>query len=265
MLGGLPGIFAITPRSILLAFCFIASAAAEDAASASATNSPTATAQGWQFETEAYVWGPTLGGDTATGDDIDIGFDDIVDNLNFGLMGYGVARKGKLSFLFDAIYLDLETEDRASGNLVGIPLSADLDAELQGVIAAVGVGYNVLSGDMTQLDIIGGGQYFWLDADFDLKVNGLERKFSDSDHVFDGIVGFRGRTDLTDRLHLVYVATGGTGDSDYTWQVWGTLNYRLGAVDLAAGYRYLKWNFDDNRAFQDLNVHGPLIGAKIRF
>lgn len=222
-------------------------------------------ADGWHFEAEAYLWGAALGGDTARGDDVDIGFNDIVDNLNYGLMGYGVARKGNYSLLFDTIYLNLETDESTTGNLVGIPLSIDVDVELQGVITAVGVGYNLLERETTQLDIFGGGQYFWLQSELDFEVNDQEQKFSDSDHVFDGIIGVRGTTNLSDRIYAIYLASGGAGDSDYTWQVWGTLNYRLGIVDLAAGYRYLSWNFDDNRAFQDLNVHGPILGAKIRF
>jgi hypothetical protein len=49
----------------------------------------------WTFGGEAYFWGASIGGTSAAGDDIDIPFSDILDNLNIGLMTLVVARKNK--------------------------------------------------------------------------------------------------------------------------------------------------------------------------
>lgn len=219
----------------------------------------------WTFGGEAYFWGATIGGTSAAGDDIDIPFSDILDNLNIGLMTLVVARKNKLSLFADVIYLDLETTDRTTGNIIGVPIKIKADVELQGVITTVGAGYAVLETDSTRLDALVGARYLWLKTDITFDVGPAKEKFSDSGHTIDGVVGLRGKTDLNENWFLSYYLDVGTGESDYTWQAWGSINYRFERFDLAVGYRYLEWNFGDNDAFDDLNIHGPVIGAKFTF
>ena len=256
---------------VLLASYMAGAANAQEAQEdgTSATAEPTEAAgsvgNGWVFEGEVYFWGASIGGTSAEGDDIDIPFSDIIDSLNYGLMGGVVARKNKWSLLADAIYLDLETTDGTTGNIVGVPIRVEADVELQGFIGNAGVGYAVLETDDTKLDVVGGARYLWLETDITFDVGPADAKFSDSGHTIDGIVGLRGRTDLNEDWFLSYYFDVGTGESDYTWQAWGSINYSFERFDLAVGYRYLEWNFDDSDAFDDLNIHGPLIGAKFRF
>ena len=57
----------------------------------------------------------------------------------------------------------------------------------------------------------------------------------------------------------------GTGDTDLTWQALAGIGYRFDRFDMVAGYRYLKWEFDDNSALDNLDISGPMVGGKFRF
>ncbi len=43
-------------------------------------------------------------------------------------------------------------------------------------------------------------------------------------------------------------------------------SYAFKSVEVLAGYRYLDWEFeDDDPVFNDLNLGGPMVGARWRF
>ena len=59
--------------------------------------------------------------------------------------------------------------------------------------------------------------------------------------------------------------TGGTGESDLTWQASGDIGYRYKQMDSVVAYRYLSWELKDNKIFDDYSMHGPLAGIRFRF
>ncbi|MGB5613095.1 MAG: hypothetical protein WBM67_10610, partial [Sedimenticolaceae bacterium] len=63
--------------------------------------------ESWQFDGAVYLWGAGIGGTSAAGDDIDISFSDLIDNLDMAFMGSLEARKDKWTLLADVIYLDV--------------------------------------------------------------------------------------------------------------------------------------------------------------
>ena len=79
----------------------------------------TSSSQDWKFSGNLYLWAVSIGGETSAGDDIDIGFDDVWDNLNVALMGWGAARKGNWVIFTDIQYAVLEGDDRTTADLVG--------------------------------------------------------------------------------------------------------------------------------------------------
>ena len=106
----------------------------------------------------------------------------------------------------------------------------------------------------------------WLDADLDFRVNSLDLNASDSSTNLDAIAGVRGKFDLSDNWYLVGYGDLGTGQSDFTWQAWGTINYRWDPVTITAGYRYMSWDFDsDADLLSELDLHGPIAGVKFNF
>ena len=219
----------------------------------------------WQYFGEVYLWGAAIGGESAAGDDIDISFSDIMDNLDLGIMAALGARKGKWTLLTDAIYLDLESEESSTANLIGIPVKADLDVELRGWIVTAAGGYNLVETDGYRLDLLAGARYLWLDLDLKFDLGTKKVPFSESEGYLDAIVGVRGKSEFAQKWALVYHLDAGTGDTDFSWQALGAVNYRFDKVDAVFGYRYLEWNFDDDKAFNDLDISGPFVGVKVQF
>ena len=187
------------------------------------------------------------------------------------LMGLLEARKDKWTLLADVIYLNVSGDQTSTANLINRPVTAKLDVGLKGWIVTAAGSYAIKETDSSRLDLLAGGRYLYMDADLDFRVSAVgpfgpwREKVSESGHVLDGIVGLRGRTSLSDKWYLTYHADIGAGDSDLTWQALVGLNYRFSKVDAAFGYRYLKWEFDDNDTFDDLDLSGPYAGARFSF
>ena len=220
---------------------------------------------GWEFGAQAYVWGASIGGTSAAGDDIDISFSDIIDNLDFALMDILAAGKDKWSLFADMIYLNVEDDQNSTAKIVGIPVKTDVNVQLEGFVSTLGGAYRFMETSATSLNVLAGARYLWLEVDLEARLGNRTRDFSDSGHVWDGIVGLRGKTNLNDKWYLHYYADVGTGDSDLTWQALAGINYRFKRVDAVLGYRYLDWDFDDNEVLDDLNLSGPFAGVKFRF
>lgn len=213
-------------------------------------------ADGWEWGADAYFWGASLGGETTAGDKIDIGIDKIVKDLNIGFMGLIEARRGPVSLFADGIYLNLEDS---------VHSTAIAKVNLQGAIVTAGAGYTVFDNGGTRLDALLGARFLWLDSELELRLGSLALDETDNESTLDAIVGFRGRTDLSDAWYLSYYGDVGTGESDFTWQAAATVNYRFERVDVAVGYRYMSWNLDDFGSFDNLNLHGPVVGIRMAF
>ncbi|MEN8752181.1 MAG: hypothetical protein AB1Z18_05345 [Desulfobacterales bacterium] len=222
----------------------------------------------WEFGAEVYLWGASIGGNTGTGSDLDISFDDLLSNLEMAFMGAVGARKGKWSLMLDAIYLDVKGDDSFA-----IPVGRGLDingngsVELTGWILTPSVGYNLLQKERIRLDVLAGARYLYLksDAKFDFVTpTPIKKRDTVSDSIWDGIIGIKGHVNLNQNWYLPYYADIGTGSSNFTWQVFGGVGYRFKRLDLIAAYRYMDWNFDSGDAFDDLNLHGPFVGVKFR-
>ena len=63
----------------------------------------------WRYEFTPYLWASGMKGDVQAGNlprtSVDMSFTDILDILDFGIMGAFEARKGRWGLLFDAIYM----------------------------------------------------------------------------------------------------------------------------------------------------------------
>ena len=140
-------------------------------------------------------------------------------------------------------------------------------------ITTLGAGYNVVDNERATLDLIGGARYLSLDVDAKLNLSrggvllqtSRQKKTSESDHVWDGIMGIKGRINLNDKWYMPYYADVGTGDSDLTWQALSGVGYTFKWGDVLLVYRYLDYNFDSDFMLDDMNVSGPALGAKFYF
>lgn len=226
-----------------------------------------------------YLWGATIDATTQTGGDIDISFNDIIDNLDMTFMGTFGAHKGKWSLLADTIYMDLSQSDGGSetipilGGRFDVTRTVDVDIDMKAWITSLGAGYNVVDNERATLDLVGGARYFWLDVETKLNLSrkgeflqtSRKKKVSDSDHVWDGIVGVRGEYKINDKWSMPYYADVGTGQSDLTWQAMAGIGYNFKWGDVLLAYRYLDYNFDSDFLLDDMNISGPALGARFRF
>src|SRR5210317_46750 len=96
---------------------------------------------GWKFGGAAYLWAAGVEGTSAAGDDIDVSFSDLLDDLDGGLMGILSAQKGSWTLLADILYLSIHQKASSTANFIGIPAKIDVDVELKGFVSTLGVAY----------------------------------------------------------------------------------------------------------------------------
>jgi len=218
---------------------------------------------GWQYHGSLYLWAADIDIQDPDGENDTISFNDIVKNLEMVLMGGLGGRKDKLGFQIDAIYLDVSDQDESTV----IPgLLTLTEVELTTTILTPMATYRVVEDGQLSLDLLGGARY--LHMDLTLKFDEISSTNDDA-NIFDGIVGFRGDIKLNKDWHLPFYYDIGKGDTELTYQAFAGINYKYSSFDLAAGYRYLKFKFDDDEDFGNVLNHliikGPLIGVKYWF
>lgn len=219
----------------------------------------------WTFKVTPYMWMAAMGGKTAAGDSFDMPFYKVLDNLSFALMTSIAAEKGRFGIYSDLIYMNLQGSDSATGNIVGNPVTLNLDATIQGFITTNALGYRVIDTQSTKISGYGGFRYLWMSVDLDFSLGAFNASANSQGSVIDGVVGLRGETKLSDRWSLAYLGDIGTGQSDVTCQAFGGVGYAFENFDLFAGYRAMRWNFDNEAKLDDLYTHGPIVGARFRF
>jgi len=161
----------------------------------------------WEIGLEVYLWGASIGGTTATGDDLDISFTDLLSDLDMGLMSALGARKGNWSVIGDVIYLDVSEEDSTTANLIGNPIKTSVDVELTGWVVTLAGGYTVVRTERAMLDVVFGGRYLELDTDLEFDIGAMKVPFSESGHVWDAIIGVRGKADFAKEWYFSTTST----------------------------------------------------------
>ena len=243
---------------------------APTAADAAGTNT---TGDDWQFTVEAYGYLPTIGGTLTTGDDIELEFDDILENLDFTFLGVLQARKGKWAIVSDVSYLKLSADEGGNRTVplgsFNVPTRVDIGVEMTTWIVNLAGSYRVYQTDKYDVQLLAGARYFYLDTKAELDTSIVPAGGTEvdaDDDVWDGIVGVRGLANLSDKWWLTYRFDVGSGGSDLTWNASAQFGRKYDWGSLAAGYRYLHYDFDsDFTLMKDLDVYGPFLGAVWEF
>jgi hypothetical protein len=229
---------------------------------------PVATTEsGWHVRAALYGWGTALDGDvTLRGNKVpvDVGFDDIFDNIDFAFMGVVEVGRGKWSVLTDLFYADLSA-DNTKGNL-------EFDVELKQFIGNFIVAYNVVDDPCRRFDVYAGARVSSLETDINITQTGLVRAttFSGSaeETWVDPIIGARFQQQLPNQFFLRTVGDiGGFGvSSDLTWQALLALGYHISdSSSVTLGYRAIGTDYEDGQFGYDVISHGLLLGFEYRF
>ena len=214
-----------------------------------------------------YLWAAqfdgTLGAAPGGGGgpiDADLGFNEL---QLAGLMIFGEWRKGSWSLFGDWTYARVSSDAELDRSL----LYSGVEATVRGYILEAAVGYAVYQSDDWLVDLFTGLRYVNLDVALDLAAGALlpATQASGDDAWMDGIVGVRGALPLGDHWHLGWYADVGTGGSDFTWQVAGSLGYQFGWGRLVAGWRHLDEDYQRSGIRLDAALTGPFIGADFGF
>ena len=229
----------------------------------------------WQFLLEPYGFIPKVPVTASNGEEVEISQKDIIDNLSGALMLIAGARKDKWTFYLDTIYFDLEGDDSASRETVGLlgvnrTIEFDADIEIKGWLMTGSATYALIDNDSTRLELGAGLRYYEEDIAFELDVGPIKEEASYYWELWDTAAIVRGFTDINDKWYVSYYADASTGGTDLTYQLAGALNYRYDDFTLVGGYRYIKWEFDDSSKApgsiaKDQVAEGPFIGLKFFF
>ena len=234
--------------------------------------------EAWQFEATPYLWASGMKGDVQAGrlpkTAVDMSFSDIMDTLDFGLMGAFEARKGRWGILLDGIYMkvsDSATASRSGPGPIGATARADAEARIEQSMLAGAVAYRVTDGP-TAVDVIGGLRYTRLDVDAQIDASlfalaGTVKRSGNKDWI-DPYVGARIQYPFAPRWTFVgYGDVGGFGvGADFTWQASAGVSYEFSkSVSGVFGYRYFKVRYDQDGFLYDMSNDGIYLGAALRF
>jgi opacity protein-like surface antigen len=219
----------------------------------------------WQFRLTPYLWGLAIEGDMEVRGqkvELDAGFGDIFDQLNFAFQGRFEAQKRKLTLFLDSNYAELEDEARIG------PIEVTNGGTM--FIQEFGATYELYRGEIEGrplvLEALGGGRYWYVKAEIDGGPFSLEK----SKDWVDPFVGARIALGLTERWMLgLRTDVGGFGigsAADLAWHVRATLHYRLSERwRLLAAYVVLDLDFDSGLLEADLTFQGPAVAVEFNF
>lgn len=241
----------------------------------------------WEFIMVPYLWMTGIDGDvTVKGReaDVDVSFDEILDDLDIALLSNFIAKKGRWEFFVQPNYMKLSSE----GDFDRRALTIDADVDTEMLILEFGTVYKLGTwGDRfpVSLDILGGGRYWHfdneIDLDIDISLPSIDKDIQrDKDvdaekDLIDPFIGLRVGTAITKKVRLDVRGDIGGFDissetSDLSWQAIGLIEYDLSKrIILGAGYRALDIRYEtgsgNDKEGMDVTIHGPVLGVGIRF
>ena len=252
----------------------------------------------WSFDVAPYIWLPTLhanleyhlppalGGRLPT--DLSSGPGDYLSKLNFATMLSADARYGRFSVLTDFMYTNgsVGSSSIRSIDFLGLPsipvsrmLETSTSSRLTSTIWTLAGGYTVFEGDWGNFDVLAGFRYLGVHAntDFSLALTvvgprgtgatfGGVGNISDSDAIWNGIVGLRGRIRLPVKgMFIPYYFDIGGGGSNPTWQIASGIGYQTGWVGVSLLYRYMSFEQSGSSVVKHLDMGGPMIMVSFKF
>ncbi|MDV7142721.1 hypothetical protein R3X27_08500 [Tropicimonas sp. TH_r6] len=252
----------LTTLTLATLALFTQAATAQDAAPA-----PVAT-DSWSYELKIYGWGTEVSGE-ALGAEFEIGFDQLLENLNFALMGGVVARRGDWGWYVEGNYAHISADNAISFEVLpGAPaggIDVDVEMTVEQSVLNFGASYRLVETDSYRLYGTLGGRYLGLDTE--LKADGprQKRRASGYQDSWDLTIGVNGRADINEDWFVPFAFDIGTGQSNLTWQAWAGIGYEFNRSDLVFGYRHMEWDLGGDDLITEYKLSGPAILWNYRF
>lgn len=207
-----------------------------------------ADAESWDWRVTPFFWAAGIDGDANIGSvstDIDVGFDDILDDFKFGALLHIETHQPDYGFYTDLVYLSLDPDD----------------SEVKSLFVEGGVIWKLFGDGESGLEF--GARYY--DQELAIDRPNLDRIKRDKTWT-DGIAGFRWVRSLGERWSFMARANIGTGGSDLSWSLTPTFFRTFDNGNrLALGFRTLNVDFDDKSQRgvpfgMDVNYSGLIVG-----
>lgn len=273
---------ALASKHARLAMVLLFGVAGFETSAQEPTEAPSAADEngGWTFSVAPYLWGAGLNGKAGVGRfdaDVDASFGDIVKDLNFGGMALMEARRGRLGFFVNPLFI--RTQSDSSG-------AVDTEVINDTAIIAAGVSYRIVDFDVGELvdghpvtigiEPYAGARWTHLRLEIELKQGNQPApvhlpQVDKSQNWVDPIVGTRVHVNFTDHWVLTGAAdVGGFGlGTDISWNAQGYVGYRTTLFGVpvipSVGYRALYQNYDRDNFKWDVIQQGPILGAAFKF
>ena len=247
---------------------------------------PASETESWQFGVSIYGWFPDIAGQTSftqtdSSDEFEIPIDNILDNLEFILMGTFDVRKGRWGILTDAIYMDVGNsktgvrEASIGGIQVPVDATADVNLDIKSWIWTLTGYYRAIDQTGLTLDVVAGTRYLDVEQTVNWDITGNVGPIPAPDRTgagkveltnWDAIVGVRGRIAFgaQNAWFVPYYLDVGTGDSDLTWQGIAGIGYAFHWGEVVAAWRYLYYDIS-GKAIKDMSLSGPITGVTFRW
>jgi len=233
----------------------------------------------WNFTIAPYMWAVSMDGKVTVGDysaSSSMSFSEIMKNLQVGGLMHMEARKDRIGFFADPIYLKMKQDMTLSAVSAGgaQPPTGDITATIETWLVEFGVIYQAGKWRLddkggarsASLDMYGGGRYWYMHNSLD--TTGTASPTGTVDFV-DPMIGLSFNADLTERVVLnLRGDIGGFGvGSDFSWSAAALFGYRF-TPDITGflGYRalYLDYKTSDSPRFK-ITMQGPITGIVFAF
>lgn len=250
-----------------LAFLHAGHATAAEPATPPAADIQSPGPENWEFAVTPYFWAAGLSGKTSQFRspviNIDASFDKLFQNLDFGAMLMGEARKGRYSIFGDLLY----TKIGSQGSLPRGILANDADVKSSTFAGFAGLSYSVHETSTTRLEVAAGVRVWSVDTKITLNggaLNGVSR--SDGASWVDALVGVRGNYAFSPKLYATGWGLIGAGGANIDWDVGAGLGYQFTKnISGVLGYRALGVDYKSGGFLFDVVQQGPMAGLTIRF
>ncbi|HWK64050.1 MAG TPA: hypothetical protein VNS34_03875 [Rhizobiaceae bacterium] len=232
----------------------------------------------WSIIVSPYIWAASLTGDGSLAGfntAVDVPFSDVVDHLDFALMGNVELTNGQWGVYIDGQHVRASQEESLFEHQIGLGITT--------TTITVGGFFRMYDRYLGGETAFGRPRRLGIEPTFGVRWNRLKADVSvlgfgtsKASEWTDPFVGVRANADLTERWNLFAEADiGGFGvGSELSVNAQAYLGYRTTMfglpTTLRAGYRYL-WNdyeaddFTGNKFNWDVSQHGPVVGFSVRF